>query len=254
MMSSPLKKTFNIVVNNTSVLPLVKWQTKRQRDWHDLATKTREDYSKWSREEEGISRGEGRRLGREEEGISRGEGRRLGREDERRGRRDDKRGNDERRGRTPRRHDSAQLCQSYLEQGHCREERRCRYAHSMEAVRRGRRDERRGSMSSSSKVTEASKVETVVALKKKLAVLEEVIRAKGLQDKEMGVRSKSVGHYPSGKEMKTAKAEDKVPGRGDGKTVDWILQKRKVRSMSAVRNTGRSMSTARSLGRDNTLR
>ena len=238
MMSSPLQKTYNIVVNITSVLPLVKWQTKRQREWHDLATQTREDDSKWSREEEGISRGEGRRLGRE---------------DERRGRRGDKRGNDKRRGRTPRRH-SAQLCQSYLAEGHCREERRCRYAHSMEAVRRGRRDERRGSMSSSNKVTEASKVETVVALKKKLAVLEEVIRAKGLQDKEMGVRSKSVGHNPSGQEMKTAKAEDKVPGRGDGKTVDWILQKRKVRSMSAVRNTGRSMSTARSLGRDSTLR
>jgi hypothetical protein len=28
MMSSPLKKTYNIVVNITSVLPLVKWQTK----------------------------------------------------------------------------------------------------------------------------------------------------------------------------------------------------------------------------------
>ena len=178
----------------------------------------------------------------------------MGREDERWGRRDDKRGNDERRGRTPRREDSAQLCQSYLEEGHCRQERRCRYAHSMEAVRRGRRDERRGSMSNSSKVTEASKVETVEALKKKLAVLEEVIRAKGLQDKEMGERSKSVGHNPSGQEMKTARTEDKVPGRGEGKTADWILQKRKVRSMSAVRTTGRSLSSARSLGRDITLR
>ena len=42
-MSSPLKKTYNIVVNKTSVLPLLKWQTKQQREWHDLASKSGED-------------------------------------------------------------------------------------------------------------------------------------------------------------------------------------------------------------------
>ena len=225
-MSSPLKKTYNIVVNKTSVLPLLKWQTKQQREWHDLASKSGEDKRMLDREHV----------------------RMLARKDEWSGRREEARKED-----SARREDSrAQLCQSYLESGRCREGRRCSYAHSMEAVRRGRRDERNTDMRNSGKFKEAPKTETVEALKKKLAVLEEVIKARGIKDREMGDRSKSLGLGFSSQEMKAAGTKDLVPG--DRKTAEWILEKRKVRSMSAVRSTGRSKSTARSSGRDITHR
>ena len=122
----------------------------------------------------------------------------------------------------------------------------------MEAVRRGRRDERSTDARNLGKFKEAPKTETVEALKKKLAVLEEVIKARGIKDREMGVRSKSLGLGFSSQEMKADRTNDLVPG--DRKTAEWILEKRKVRSMSAVRSIGRSMSTARSSGRDITHR